>query len=470
MRQFSDRNISVFELSTFGAERLRKLAGDIADFHTASISHISPASLNAYVNEVHEFGVSLNGARGKTVEGKSQRLCDPSFWLGRLTQIADKTTECIAVRNMRLGDSALGLEPYCSDESLKAYIERQAGRSVKSLQSLRREIEKSAHGSYLMSKALCERAFEAGYLSVLITLGLDGRYHSSSPKYQGYTFDDAHAVINKTLEALLDTLSRHGERGSDFYGLRCMEVHSDGCPHSHVILYLREDLLPYLLSRLRALYHKQSEEMGRYFDGYSHEIVKVRTASDKKKYTEAVSYVFKNSYSGRWSSIDGFMSALRQKVAISVHGKRQYDFIGMSGCRSLMRELRRHKSVGGVADDLVLDKRQVNRGERQYSAVKSLIDGGLSSYKVIKGCRINKYGERVYKVIGVRFLGVVVNKCDAGVFRVSGVIRNSSSFNSRRVDVRFCISVSASHFILRARAPPDIDTPYDFRGNIFRLS
>ena len=456
MRNFSVRDISVCELSTFDTQQLRELAGEIAVSHAANLTQLLPENLNVYVNKAHEFGVSFDGAKGKTIEGKSQRLCDSVFWFGQLRQIADRARECIAARSLRLGDSIAGLEPYCSDESLAAYIERQAGRSVVTLQSLRREIEKAAHGNYLMAKALCEQAFAAGHLSILITLGLDGRYHSSSPHYRGFTFDDAHAALNGLLEPLLDGLSRRGTRGVDFLGARCIEVHPDGCPHWHVVIYLRPDLLPYLIKRLRALYCKQSEEMGAYFDLYSDEIVKVREPIELGQYAEAVSYIFKNSYAGRSGSINNFMGALRQKVAISAHGKRQYDFIGMSGSRSVMRELRKRKSVGGVAGDLVLDKNQIDRKERQYSAVKDLVNGGLGSYELIKSFCVNRYGEEVVKVVGVRFLGgfpggggeVLLPLC-------SGVICNDS-----RIKVfSFRLSISVHYFKFRARAPPTVVMP-----------
>lgn len=226
MRKFCIPEISVYELSTFDTGQLKRLSRQIANSHLERIAQASPVSLANHVVKSHEFGVSLDDAKGKTDEGKCQRLCDPAFWFRRLVQIADKARESIAVRNLRLGDPAYGLEPYCSDESLKAYLERQSGRSINSLQCLQREIEKAAHSSYLTSKALCERAFAAGHLSVLITLGLDGRFHSSSPQYQGFAFDDAHAALHGIYEPLLDGLSRRGIRGG---GLLWRSLYRGSC-------------------------------------------------------------------------------------------------------------------------------------------------------------------------------------------------------------------------------------------------
>ncbi|MFV7434904.1 MULTISPECIES: replication endonuclease [Pseudomonas putida group] len=456
MREFRIQEISVIELSTFDTGQLRKLARQIADSHLEYIAQASPVSLTNHVGKPHEFGVALDDAKGKTDEGKCQRLCDPGFWFGRLTQIADKARESIAVRSLRLGDPALGLEPYCSDESLSAYINRQAGRSVSSLRCLQREIEKAAHGSYLLSKALCERAFAAGHLSVLITLGLDGRFHSSSSQYQGFAFDDAHAALHGLYEPLLDGLSRLAIRGVDFYGARCIEVHADGCPHWHLVIYLRPDLLPYLIERLRALHYKQSTGMGEHFDAYSGRIVQVQQPTDLARYSAAVSYIFKNSYAGRAGDDDQFMAALRQKVAISIHGKRQYDFIGMSGSRSVIRELRKCQSVGGVANELVLGRDEVKREERQYSAIKSLVDGELDSYRLLKDEAVNCYGETVTKIIGVCYLGGSPGKEELVVTHCPGVICNDSRVKRCEGDIPVWCPILARDFNCWPRAPPDI--------------
>ncbi|ENT5105943.1 replication endonuclease [Pseudomonas aeruginosa] len=456
MRKFCIPEISVYELSTFDTGQLKRLSRQIANSHLERIAQASPVSLANHVVKSHEFGVSLDDAKGKTDEGKCQRLCDPAFWFRRLVQIADKARESIAVRNLRLGDPAYGLEPYCSDESLKAYLERQSGRSINSLQCLQREIEKAAHSSYLTSKALCERAFAAGHLSVLITLGLDGRFHSSSPQYQGFAFDDAHAALHGIYEPLLDGLSRRGIRGVDFYGARCIEVHADGCPHWHVVIYLRPDLLLYLIERLRGLHYKQSKEMGEHFDAFSGRIVQVQEPTDLARYGAAVSYIFKNSYAGRAGDADQFMAALRQKVAISIQGKRQYDFIGMSGSRSVMRELRKHESVGGVADELVLGRDQDRREERQYSAIKALVNGELDSYRLLKDEGVNCYGEKVTKIIGVCYLGGFSGKEDLAVTRCPGVICNDSRVERCEEDVPVLRPVSVRDFNCWPRAPPNI--------------
>ncbi len=455
MRRLCTREISVFELSTLKASQLRDLASEISDFHAEFISQATALCIANHVYKSHEFGVSLDSSKDREVEGKCRRLCDPEFWLRRITQVADKARENIAVRSLRLGDPALGLEPYCSDESLSAYLERQSGRSIHSLRRLQREIEKTAHSSYLISKALRERAFAEGYLSVMVTLGVDGRYHSSSPQYEGLVFEDAHAALHGICESLLDGLSRQGVRGVDFYGARCIEVHADGCPHWHMLIYLRPDLLPYLKTRLRLLHYRQSKEMGLHFDSFSERIVQVRETKDFSQYCAAVSYIFKNSYAGRAGDRCQFINAVRQKVAISIHGKRQYDFIGAAG-RTVMRELRRHKGVGGAADDLVVDRGEVNRRERQYTAVKRLINGDVENYRLVKQEGVNRYGERVEKVVGVLFSKDGLENDETAYVCRSGVICNDSSI---RVDIGyvfFFVLVSVNAFAFLTRAPPNI--------------
>lgn len=450
------QDISVFQLSTFRTEQLRSLSKRIAESHIAYIDQASATNLEIHVQQAHEFGISLDLDKRRTLDSNCKRLCDSEFWFRRLAHISDKTRETIAVRNLKVGNPANGLEPYCSNESLDIYLERQFGRSARSLFCLQKDIERVAHSSYLISKALCEQAFDSGYLSVLITLGLDGRYHSSCPNYQGLVFDDAHEALHGIYERLLEGLSRQGLRGKDFFGMRCIEVHVDGCPHWHLVIYLRKDLLPYLTERLRALHYRHSKTMGHYFDAYSSRIVQVQEPTDLTRYSAAVSYIFKNSYAGRAGNTDHFMDAVRQKVAISIYGKRQYDFIGMSGSRSVIRELRRHQSVGGVADELVLSRGQHNREERQYSAIKALVNGELSSYHLIKNESVNRYGEKVLKVIGVFFLEGFSGKEALAAPICPGVIRNYSSIERYEEDVPTWLPISILDLNFCPRAPPNI--------------
>ncbi|MDP2245232.1 replication endonuclease [Pseudomonas sp.] len=353
--------------------------------------------LELHVNRELEFGITNNNKNHEALECKCLRLADPDFWFQNLTKISGRVQETIAVRNLDVGP----LEPFCSNECFTNYLERQALRSVTTIWHFRRQIERLANTNYVITKAACQRAFETGHLSVLITLGLDGRYHSSSPKYEGKTFDDAYRVIHKTYESILDHLSRYGRRGEDFYGIRGVEVHEDGCPHFHILLYINPNLLERLQRKIKALHHQQSEAMGKYYDMNSHKLLTVRYPRDAGHYGSGVSYVFKNSYSGKPGSKIDFTSSLRQKAVIGLYGKRQYEKIGMCGVSTKIKEIAKHKSHDEIARSLDLSIKDKNKRQRWITIVKALISGGAKRYTLVKEVRKNRYGVAVSCVVDV---------------------------------------------------------------------
>lgn len=426
------------------------LAVRIATAQREYMAQAEPDSLKLHVNSVLEFGVTLGGSTAKTFEGKCRRLGDLDFWFRRLTQIADRTRESIAVRSLVVGSS----EPYCSSESFERYLERQSARSANTLNRLQRELEKSANQPYLITKAASERAFESGYLSVFITLGLDGRFHSSSPDYEGRTFDDGYRVLHKIHDSLLDNLSQHGRRGEDFYGTRCVEVHRDGSPHFHTNLYIHPTLLPYLKKKLRELYYKQSAAMGHNFDKNVDQIIQVRQADDFKFYAEAVSYVFKNSYSGRKNNKQLFMDALRQKAVIGIYGKHQYELIGMNGSSSVIREIPKHKNMDEVADDLGLSIEMKDRRAKRLMIIKEIISGGAAKYRLIKEDRKNRYGEIVKRTVSVVYVGIGGLANFRSAVKFLAVICNCSRYKAYVGRVSWFCYFTAINCYARIRAPP----------------
>ncbi len=95
------QNISVFELSTYRVDGLRVLAEKIAKAHGEYTLTASISELEFHTQVAHEFGVLADA--GKTIAGKCQRLSDSRFWFEKLTGIADRARESIAVRNLKIG-------------------------------------------------------------------------------------------------------------------------------------------------------------------------------------------------------------------------------------------------------------------------------------------------------------------------------------------------------------------------------
>lgn len=396
MRNFSTKNISVFQLSTYRHEQLRCLAGEIASEHAALQSEIDGEELYVYASQVFDFGVTVGEIRA-TVSSKCERLKCSDFWFKQLVKISSRARETIAVRSQVVGASQL----YCSDETFDFYHERQALRGYKARKNLQDSLEQAANQNYLMAKAVACHAFKSNYISVFITLGLDGRYHSSSANYQGKSFENGYAELSRMLKALLQYLSKFGIRGVDFYGVRCVEVHADGCPHFHVNLFVRHDLLPLLIEKLRETHHKHSAEMGECFDKFKDKIVQIRSRGSLEDYCRSIAYIFKNSYAGRSKDRNKLIGALRQKAVISVYGKHQYELVGMSGKSELIKELSRRIKVDQMLKDLGFTAGADGQRASWFKVIGAMLFNASDKYSLVKAVAHNRYGEPVERVVDI---------------------------------------------------------------------
>lgn len=268
------------------------------------------------------------------------------------------------------------------------------------------------------------KAYGAGFLSVLVTLTLDGRFHSSSDDYQGKTFDDAYRELQRMHRRLLHRLSRYGRRNDDFWGIRCTEVHRDGCPHFHTVLYIRPELLSVVDAAVSALYSEQSRAAKAYFECYKDQVIKVRQAKDAKDHGEAISYIFKNSYSARSSDRADLINSLRQKAVISLFDKNQYELIGGNGTSAMARQLRKHQALSETLDALCIKPGAGGQRADRLEITRALIDDGLSKFKIIRGDRRNKYGELIGCVVGVEVLTELTSQAAVTPLEYVAVIYN----------------------------------------------
>ncbi|MCE5364208.1 replication endonuclease [Pseudomonas anguilliseptica] len=457
MYSFCTENLSIFQLSTYRSSELKELAGKIASTHEMHQVNVQARELADYANSNFDFGVCLRAIKGATLISKCERLKSVDFWYQQLTKISSRARESIAVRSLLVGAS----QPFCSNETFELYIERQQSRGSKALKNLQRNLERAANQSYLMAKAASQKAFADGFLSVFVTLGLDGRYHSSSSAYLGKTFQDGYLELSAALGSILERLSKVGTRGIDFYGLRCVEVHEDGCPHFHILLLIRPDLLPCITEKIRDLHRVHSVEAGMHFEKYEAKILQVRRAEGDwcESYGKAVAYVFKNSYAGRDTDRQKLIGALRQKAVISTYGKHQYEFIGMNGSASVIRELSKRGEVGQVANELGLSGGSEDRRAKWFKAVGALISGGVKKYRLVKESRLNRYGEHVKRTVGVVVRGSSRHGFTGNSIRLSAVICNSSR-ERRSLPTRAGEYSFADQFYCQSiRAPPNLPWP-----------
>lgn len=398
MYQYTHSLPTLGQLAQYSIDELSELANKIASSHANFISSASPQALSHHAATKHEYGVSIAYKGDKTEFGILTRLSRHSNWLDQLKSLANKSREEISVKSGILGSAKEGKQEYCSDESFT--LAKLANRNTSKKAAI------AANQNYTTVLSYSEAAFEKGFQSIFITLTCPSEFHSSSANYAYKTFEDAHIWLTAFYLSLFGYVSRKAKAGIDFWGVRAVEVHLDGCPHWHILIYATSEVEQLIRNRLRSLYERESTCLKNYYATHHDEIIKTRPPTNYDAYKQAISYVFDNSYAGRGTSQRASVSAMRQRVAISCAGKRQYQLIGIKGA-SKIKELRRHikrdSELGGHADNLIVAKTEPNRNRLQLDALKALLFGGLRKYIFVQGTYKNGYGETRVKTSDIQY-------------------------------------------------------------------
>ncbi|MFT6043183.1 MAG: hypothetical protein ACI8TV_000598 [Porticoccaceae bacterium] len=386
------------QLAQYTIDELSELANKIASNHADFISAASAQELAHHASTKHEYGISIAMSGDKTESGILTRLSRRSNWLDLLKSLANRSREEFAVKSGVLGSAKEGKQEYCSDESYS--LAKLADRNTN------RKAAKAANQNYMTILGYSEAAFEKGFQSIFITLTCPSEFHSSSVNYAYKTFEDGHLWLTAFYQALFGYVSRKAQPGIDFWGIRTVEVHKDGCPHWHILIYATSEVEQLLRNRLRSLYERESIELKSYYANHHDEIIKARLPTSYDDYKEAISYVFENSYAGKGTSLKASVAAMRQRIAISCAGKRQYQLIGINGA-SKIKELRRHvkreSGIGGQAENLIVAKTVKNRNRLQLDALKTLLFGELNKYIFVKKSYKNEYGEMRARTASIRY-------------------------------------------------------------------
>ena len=87
-------------------------------------------------------------------------------------------------------------------------------------------------------------ADNSGHIGEFITLTCPSKYHPSSgnrpnPKYEGYTPKEANDYL--TYKVWAGVRRDLDKQGLQVYGFRVVEPHHDGCPHWHLMLFMRQE-------------------------------------------------------------------------------------------------------------------------------------------------------------------------------------------------------------------------------------
>lgn len=193
-----------------------------------------------------------------------------------------------------------------------------------------------------------EMAAELGHDSYFITITCPSKYHpiSNGRRNRKYlradcpTVRDAHAYLNSVWKRFRSYCKRHD---LPFYGLRTVEPHHDGCPHWHMITFLKPENSAHFLNAFRN-YAMAEDRKERGADKHRFTVVKI----DPTKGTAAgyvAKYVAKN-IDGENIDTDletgrsGQDAAQRITAWARLNRIRQFQFVGGVSV-TVWRELRR---------------------------------------------------------------------------------------------------------------------------------
>lgn len=415
---------STIELARMCASDLTRLSAKLAYAYSVVMPEYGVARIREVVSTPREFGIELKSNCNSSLLSLTARLKDRKWWGRKVSQLADETREHQAQLAGMLGGKYPNMA-CCSDATLEIFRERKT-RSDSALKSQFKakfdtsgnatvfslyEISESAKKSRINELFLNVKAMEAiaensSYGCAFITLTAAPEFHSNPKRgkssYDGSTARAANMSIQKDWRSILDGFDNLGvkRKSGSYFGFRVVELHEDGCPHWHILLFFDKSkgIIESAEMSIKRLYKKR----GSYFEGQKGNIVRIIEKSDDTT-ARPSSYIFNYiayALEGGAGKDEGM--AYRYKCAIRAMRARQYDFFGLKcamgkqrALKSIARTEDAPKHIRKIAHELHLPKGANNRNERQLLARVEFLEGGAEDLEVGQDVVENRYGETV---------------------------------------------------------------------------
>ncbi|MDW5416806.1 replication endonuclease [Iodobacter sp. CM08] len=222
----------------------------------------------------HGLELDLSGMEPEQFEAMTKRLCDPTWWRGRLKRAVTFTVEHA---HIRLGDvgkhqdayvtAATALRIRIRNENNKKALQKAEATNEKGFTATLEELSRRGVSNpairrtelMVRVRGMEELATELGMPGFFVTLTAPSKYHACSKKYKAFgepSPRDTHQYLCK-LWANLRALWKH--RDLSPFGIRVVEPHADGTPHWHLLLWCEADRADLMLALFEA---KALEEDG----------------------------------------------------------------------------------------------------------------------------------------------------------------------------------------------------------------
>lgn len=301
--------------------------------------------------------------KGETMTSRIKRISCENWWRRKLRTNHARTIEN---GNIKLGIVRAKREPYASRDAVYRCLRQEERNRLMMEQtvlqnehgdrfSLQELAELSTSNKAIRRAELMTRirgmedfAAEFGYAALFVTITCPSYFHATShatgqpapnPLYRGKTPRDGQTYLCKVWGHIRAKLDREGIAT---FGLRVAEPHHDGCPHWHLIMFVKPERVAALES---IVWHYALADSPEEKGAQTHRCKFVPISAEQGSATGYIAkYISKN--------IDGYKleSDLNGEPAITAsihvtawaktHGIRQFQAFG-AGNVTVWRELRR---------------------------------------------------------------------------------------------------------------------------------
>lgn len=422
------------QITKYSEAELTQLARVVSDSHRYYLASCSDSEKAHHVLLAHAFGIKVKPSKNSTLTGLVDRLGNAKWWRRSINKLADERREHLAQIGGKLGKRAR--QQCCSEATIEVMRTRKE-KTTKYLEGKYKVMTKTRgfekptvfslldvakaqevnriNELFLDIKALEKIANDRGWGWMFITLTAEPKYHSS-PAMGKNSYDsalNARAANNSIAEdwrAIGGALKEQSFKpGVNYFGFRVTEVHDDGCPHWHVLLFFECGVLAVVERTIRRLYRNRPVE---YFNKNKENIIRVGRAKEDELSATPASYIYNYlafALSGGSDGDGSSNTAYKYQCALRAMGARQFQFFGIKGARGKLRALSKVKrqkncpeNIRVVADLVHVDKDVENRKQIQLEARVGFLLGGSDELEFIKQNTVNSFGELVERNVGIK--------------------------------------------------------------------
>lgn len=284
-----------------------------------------------------------------------------------------------------------------SHETMQEFnLAEVASRTTANLENRRIELVVRSRGDE-------ERAIDMGYEGVFITWTLPSKYHRNSHKWNGSTVKEAHQNL---MEQWKLARAHFAKVDLPWFGLRVAEPHKDGTPHLHAFVYCpaqrKEELMRICATIAR------SEDA---FELVTKQQRKARFHAkpcDPAKGSATgyiIKYISKNINGSHMPEGNASDIAVSVRAWASAWGIKQFSQSG-SPSVGMWRQLRRADKSDVAIDEALMDLYDHADNSRWKEFSQHIGDLRLAYEE-----QMNQYGENTKRVIGLAWLGQVIETC-----------------------------------------------------------